>query len=317
MAKRQLWRDVYRVHPSADAFPKMSSAELKELGEDIRRNTLKTKILLWDVLGQDGQNMELVLDGRNRLDAMELVGIPVLVNGKIDPEMSEVLSDMSSMSAGALAVALNCKRRHLTAMQKVEMSAAAFEADKMFRASLQQSLTVPTGEQSPVGTVRDRKGRVTKGSESPNRSIVGHVADATGVDRKTARKYLRDASAKEARASAEVDAEIMTMLTSGATREAIRLKLGVSPNRIANLRKQTGDGQPPSKLAATPTPLDSPSPPARSPRNHDKRIKGVLEELAEITASDVTDPKGVADELKRHADRFRQVSKVPTGEVAA
>ena len=36
-SKKQSWRDVLKVHPAAELFPLMSDAELKELGEDIKR----------------------------------------------------------------------------------------------------------------------------------------------------------------------------------------------------------------------------------------------------------------------------------------
>jgi hypothetical protein len=48
----------------------MSKAELRELGEDIRKNGLQFPV----VVQRDGDEYKL-LDGCNRLDAMELVGI--------------------------------------------------------------------------------------------------------------------------------------------------------------------------------------------------------------------------------------------------
>jgi hypothetical protein len=60
------WRDHLKIHPAADLFPLMSESELRELGEDIKANGLRTSIVL---------HRGKLLDGRNRLDAMELVGI--------------------------------------------------------------------------------------------------------------------------------------------------------------------------------------------------------------------------------------------------
>jgi ParB-like chromosome segregation protein Spo0J len=72
------WRDTYNVHPAADAFPMLSEQELRELGEDIKKNGLKTPILFQ---GIDGKNQTaagvVLIDGRNRLEAMELVGIEI------------------------------------------------------------------------------------------------------------------------------------------------------------------------------------------------------------------------------------------------
>ena len=61
------------VHPAAELFPRMSPDELKALAEDIKKNGLKIPVTVWR---GNGGRMQL-LDGRNRLDAMEAVGIPI------------------------------------------------------------------------------------------------------------------------------------------------------------------------------------------------------------------------------------------------
>ena len=65
------WRKHLKVHPAAELFPPMSEAELQELAEDIKANGLQTRIVFWD---QGGQEPEL-LDGRNRLDALAILGL--------------------------------------------------------------------------------------------------------------------------------------------------------------------------------------------------------------------------------------------------
>src|SRR5262245_32164172 len=62
------WRDTLPIHPAAQMFPLMSEADLRELGEDIKRNGLHTPITLCLI-----EDKSFVLDGRNRLDAMQLV----------------------------------------------------------------------------------------------------------------------------------------------------------------------------------------------------------------------------------------------------
>jgi len=55
----------------------MSTDDLRALGEDIRANGLQTPIVLYqDGDDDDAPESYSILDGRNRLDAMELVGIP-------------------------------------------------------------------------------------------------------------------------------------------------------------------------------------------------------------------------------------------------
>lgn len=122
----QSWRDVLPVHPAAELFPKMSDAELRELGEDIKKHGLKISIafrLIED--GKDNVGMpryrQEVLDGRNRLDAMELVGLKTvaiedghyvcIVGKRVDDEVDPY----------AYVVSANIHRRHLTPEKKREL----------------------------------------------------------------------------------------------------------------------------------------------------------------------------------------------------
>ena len=73
--KAKSWREVLPVHPAADLLPLMTPDELKSLGDDI-----KSRGLLEGVALLDGE----LLDGRNRLDAMEAVGVKLVVNGVMD-----------------------------------------------------------------------------------------------------------------------------------------------------------------------------------------------------------------------------------------
>ncbi|QOZ33656.1 hypothetical protein XH92_19940 [Bradyrhizobium sp. CCBAU 53421] len=68
------WRDHLPVHPAADLFPMLTDEELAALGEDIKRNGLASPIA---VIVED--NKALLIDGRNRLDAMERVGLQVKI----------------------------------------------------------------------------------------------------------------------------------------------------------------------------------------------------------------------------------------------
>jgi hypothetical protein len=65
------WREQYKVHPAADAFPMMDE-QLVGLADDIKAHGLRKRI----VFLQDGVDLVL-LDGRNRLEAMERAGIEV------------------------------------------------------------------------------------------------------------------------------------------------------------------------------------------------------------------------------------------------
>jgi hypothetical protein len=108
------WRDILKVHPAADAFPLMSEAELRALGEDIRATKLRTPIVLW------GPAPAVLLDGRNRLDAMELVGLPTHDSAGLLVPMRH---EPSTVDPVDLVISLNLHRRHLDASQRAMVAA--------------------------------------------------------------------------------------------------------------------------------------------------------------------------------------------------
>src|SRR5262245_45537981 len=73
------WRDLIRVHPAADLFPMMSDDELRVLGKDIRKKGLNSAVILWaNEAGGPIDDYQL-LDGRNRLEALERVGLRIIM----------------------------------------------------------------------------------------------------------------------------------------------------------------------------------------------------------------------------------------------
>ena len=58
------WRDVLPIHPAADLFPLMPEAELKALAQD------------------DADGNPVLLDGRNRLDALSLLGEEITLDNE-------------------------------------------------------------------------------------------------------------------------------------------------------------------------------------------------------------------------------------------
>src|SRR5262249_27349761 len=71
------WRDALPIHPAAGPFPLMSPAELKELAEDIKKNGLFDLPKVWRA---DPDSPLELIDGRNRLDAMEIAFGPGTAN---------------------------------------------------------------------------------------------------------------------------------------------------------------------------------------------------------------------------------------------
>ena len=102
------WRRHIVVHPAVDLFPPMSDAELLQLGEDIKTHGLRAPVIFLD-------NRKTLIDGRNRLDAIERAGLPILdARGEC-----EVLSEtVSGVDPFLYVVSVNLRRRHLTAEQR-------------------------------------------------------------------------------------------------------------------------------------------------------------------------------------------------------
>jgi hypothetical protein len=157
-AKTPSWRDVLSVHPAADLFPLMTPDELRALGEDIKKSGLKIPVTVWSGKGEPLQ----LLDGRNRLDAMEAVGIPIKRLKRFIEyycEESMLWEDGSQCINAdtdpyAYVISANIHRRHLTAEQKRDLIAAVLKAqpDKSNRTIAKQT----KADHKMVGTVREK-----------------------------------------------------------------------------------------------------------------------------------------------------------------
>jgi hypothetical protein len=150
------WRDVIKIHPAAELFPLMSPEELRALGEDIKAHGLRNPIVIstggCSRFAADRHANSCLLDGRNRLDAMELVGIPFelawtkeryrrekcwcLIDndqddewmgfGIIEPIREQWIDD--EKNAYDFVLSANVHRRHLTNGQKRELIAKVLKA---------------------------------------------------------------------------------------------------------------------------------------------------------------------------------------------
>src|SRR5690242_4166210 len=124
------WQEHIKVHPSAEMFPQMSGAELEELGRDIVANGLRHPIVLFCDREKRGprdraEPSELVvLDGRNRLNALEAVGIRIVDDGgylwpdvAVEGEPVEIiwrsLGGSEEFDPYAYVISANVRRRHL------------------------------------------------------------------------------------------------------------------------------------------------------------------------------------------------------------
>ncbi|HMF96092.1 MAG TPA: hypothetical protein VKE96_17435 [Vicinamibacterales bacterium] len=152
----QSWRAKYQVHPCADVFPMISDAELDALAEDIKKNGLRDKIVFWN----HGKNPKkivgtlaieslardyVLLDGRNRLAALERLGRSLTVSHM------ELLEH--DVDPAAYVISKNIHRRHLTKEQQAEKIVQTIEAGKIDRATSARSFNTTTGKKG--GSTKD------------------------------------------------------------------------------------------------------------------------------------------------------------------
>ena len=121
--KPKSWRDQLPIHPAAELFPLMSKSELRELADDIKKNCehLHERVSLWD----DPDRGTCLIDGRNRLDALELLG-------EVEKPcyISRVYEWVSTpnLDPYAYVISKNIRRRHLTPEQKRELIVKVLKA---------------------------------------------------------------------------------------------------------------------------------------------------------------------------------------------
>src|SRR3984893_18916923 len=157
------WRDHLQVHPAADLFPLLSEtdpAALKELAEDIRQHGQREPASYI----KDSNGNRLLLDGRNRLDALEMLGRKIDIN---DSRMFEQLS--SSLDARVFIISKNIHRRHLTAEQKRDLIAGVIRSKP--ESSNRVIAKIVGADHKTVGTIKDKL--VATGEVSPVEKTIG------------------------------------------------------------------------------------------------------------------------------------------------
>lgn len=108
------------VHPVASIFPMMSDDELRALADDIRDNGQQSRVVAaW---ADESKTETVLLDGRNRSRACELLGI--------EPDLELFSPEFIPMEDFApMIVSWNLHRRHLSASQRAMI---AVEYERVF-----------------------------------------------------------------------------------------------------------------------------------------------------------------------------------------
>jgi hypothetical protein len=156
------WRDVYPPHPCADVYPMMSNDEIEKLAEDIKVHGLHQPIVLWDCGERTAR--WLVLDGRNRLEALTQLGIEIPsdpydasgIKGSICPfTVANSRGPDRIADPASYVISANIHRRHLTKEQQAELIVKTIEAGEASR----NDRAKPARSFSPTPT---KKGGSTK-----------------------------------------------------------------------------------------------------------------------------------------------------------
>jgi len=193
---------VLPVHPAAELFPLMAETDptaLKELGDDIIKNGLTSPIVLWRA--DPKSPTACLLDGRNRLDAIELaignpveVGAPSLMAGEFLATNKVIVLDRA-VEPYAYVISANIRRRHLTPEQKRDLIAKLLKATPE-KSNRQIAETVKASHVT-VGAVR---------TQMESTGQIDQLTKTVGKDRKarskpkrqTVEDFKRDIAAKKA-----------------------------------------------------------------------------------------------------------------------
>ena len=212
------WRNLIKIHPAAELFPLMADAELKELASNIWENGLRAPIVGWAVGDQ------FLLDGRNRLDALALLGLLYetcdhhvgLKNwngkrwtdrpgGRLEGECE--FKNFHDGDPYEIALSLNVHRRHLTAEQKRELIAKVLKAKPDV-----SNVTIAKQTKTSDKTVASVRSDLKSTSEIPR---LEKTVGADGKSRKLpAKKAAKSNSTVAEAAQAQTDSVIAKLPVS-------------------------------------------------------------------------------------------------------
>jgi ParB-like chromosome segregation protein Spo0J len=183
------------VHPAAELFPMMGDDDLRQLAEDIKANGQQESCIIY---------RGLLLDGRNRWKACELLGI--------EPETAE-RDDEPSFDPIAFVISRNLHRRHLTESQRA-----------MVAAKLKKQLEGPAKER--------RKAKLKRGNEKP--------VTANLPEREKSNSESREQAAAMLNVSGRTVDHAATVLEKGSKELIAAVEKGeVAVSRAASVAKST------------------------------------------------------------------------------
>jgi hypothetical protein len=179
------------VHPAADVFPLMPDEELIKLGEDIKDTGLKHQI----ILSKDGST---VLDGRNRLEAMQRAGV------EIKPYIH--LRHYGDGDEVTLIISSNICRRHLSKQEQADLIVVALKAGEKEKERAAAAVVADKYidrdgklvQREPVSDERLIQAKGGRGKHSPLRQKAVAEGARFGIHESTIKRAIAKAEGKPA-----------------------------------------------------------------------------------------------------------------------
>jgi hypothetical protein len=148
----------------------MSDEEIGELADDIKKNRLRQAIVLWRA-DADSPDRIYILDGRNRLAALERLGV-TFTRTRLDAmfpdgQTRDVFTWSDTSDPAAYVISANLRRRHLhlTKEQQAELIARAIMAGGNDMATLARSFNPTPGKRGGSSKDPVREAAIQEGQK--------------------------------------------------------------------------------------------------------------------------------------------------------
>lgn len=164
------------VHPCAEILPMMQEDELKALAESIKADGQIHAIVLGEWKDDEGEKVEGLIDGRNRLRACEIAGV--------EPRFEK----LNGQDPVAFIAAVNLGRRNLTGGQKAMAYAMMYPeakkgGDRKSSSRIELDSRVPKGRLSVARFVLSVSVELAKAVMSGSLSLEDAQRDAKELQR--------------------------------------------------------------------------------------------------------------------------------------
>ncbi|WP_394834342.1 ParB N-terminal domain-containing protein [Pendulispora rubella] len=245
-----------RVHPAAELFPLMKGDELRELADDIRRNGLRTPIVVLDKLGE-----QWVLDGRNRLRACQMA--------EVEPKHTVWLGS----DPVAYVTSANLRRRQLRDSQ---LAILAVAIEKLYSHETSNPEKAGNGADSP-GQKENPPGDPAEGIETEGRRPRAKAAAQVGVSPSLVQRAKKVVDQAAPQVTAAVQAGKLTIT------DAVRIVDRPQEEQAALVaRVEAGEAKTLSQALAKSTHPAAPSPDAAVDSAWKRVMKLSRRELVEL-----------------------------------